>query len=179
MPNQGWVQNVNSPGLGAAAAANNFTTAADISPLPQFQTQTYGQMYVGQRWRLTAWGIYSNTSTPNLTIGFWYGGAAAGTLLAATPTIVTTTGASSWPWEAELKLEVRTTGATGTVWSKGWFDNPTSLTACTRYVMPATQTQPITVNTTVNSTLTIAATWGTASASNTITCEGWQIEQLN
>jgi hypothetical protein len=179
VPNQGWMANVNSPGIGAGAAYASSTTATDVSPLPQFMSQTFGQMYAGQRWRLSAWGIYSNTSTPALTVGFYYGGAAAGTLLAATPSITTTTAASSWPWEAELKLEVRSIGSSGSVWCKGWFDNPTSLTAFTRYGMPATQTQPITINTTTNSSLTVAATWGTSSSSNTLTCEGWQIEQMN
>jgi len=175
MPQQGWLAFLNNPGNGAGTPLANTTTATDISPLPQYQSQTFGQMYVGQKWLFKASGIYSNTSTPTLTIGFYYGGAAAGTLLAATPSITTTTAATAWPWEAELMMEVRSVGSSGTVWCKGWFDNPTTISAFTRYGMPATQTQPITINTTVNSTLTIAATWGAANSSNTITCEVWDI----
>ena len=74
--------------------------------------------------------------------------------------------------------EVITIGSSGAIRSYGWVDIPTSATAVTRQSMNGTA-QDVTVNTTTNSALTIAATWGTASSSNTITCEGWQIEQLN
>ena len=39
--------------------------------------------------------------------------------------------------------------------------------------------QNVTVNTTTNSALTVGATWGTNSASNTLTLKGYMIEQLN
>ena len=80
MPFQTWVATVNSPGQGPGAAYNTSTSATDVSPAPQFNSQTFGQMYVGQRWRFTAYGIYSNTSTPTLNMGIYYGGV-AGTAL--------------------------------------------------------------------------------------------------
>jgi hypothetical protein len=174
---QAWVATVNSPGQGAGTAFNNSSSASDISPAPQYQSQTYGPMYVGQKWRFKAAGIYSNTSTPTLNLGIYYGGV-AGTALCTSGTVTTTTGASSWWWLLEVLMEVRSLGSSGTVWCQGWFDNPTSSTAVTRLQMSATS-QTVTINTTTNSALTVGATWGAASSSNTITCELFSIEQMN
>ena len=176
---QTWVAAVNSPGEGAGAALASSTALTDISPLPQFSSQTFGPMYAGQKWRFTAYGIFSNTSTPNLIVGIYYGGAAgANPLLTSPASFATTTGASSWYWKIEAYTEIRTVGSTGTAWSQGWFYNPTSASANTAVPMSGTA-QAVTVNTTANSILTVGATWGANSSSNTITCEGFIIEQLN
>jgi hypothetical protein len=179
VPYQSWISAVNSPGEGAGTALASSTTLTDISPAPQFYSQTYGAMYVGQKWRFTAYGIFSNTSTPNLIVGIYYGGAAgANPLLTSPATLATTTGASSWYWKIEAYTEIRSVGSSGTAWSQGFFYNPTSASA--NAVVPMSGTaQTVTVNTTTNSILTVGATWGTSSASNTITCEGFVIEQLN
>jgi hypothetical protein len=168
----------NSPGEGAGAAYNTSTTLTDVSAAPQYMSQTYGAMYVGQRWRLTAHGIFSTTSTPTLLLGFYYGGV-AGTALAATAATTTGSAAAAWPWRLELLMSVRSLGSSGTVWCQGWVDFPTSLTALTRTAIPLTNAQLVTVNTTTNSALTTGAQWGTSSASNTLTCEDMIIEQLN
>jgi hypothetical protein len=173
---QSWVGNPNL-GLGAGSPLSNSTSPTDISAAPQYMSQTYGQMYVGQRWRFTAYGIVSTTSTPTLNLGIYYGGI-AGTALCTAGTVTMTASASSWWWRIQVEMQVRTLGSTGTVWCQGWFDNPTSATAVTRLQMSATA-QTVTINTTTNSALTCGATWGTASSSNTITCEDLIIEQLN
>jgi hypothetical protein len=177
VPAQFWVSSPNSPGQGAGAAYASSTSATDVSPAnPQWFTVP--PLYVGQKFRFIAYGIFSNTSTPNLTLGFYWG-AVAGTALLTSGVIATTTGATAWPWAMECITEVKTLGTSGTVWSKGWLDLPTSLTAIARTSMPATQTQPITVDTTTAKAVTAGATWGTNSASNTLTCEGFIVEQLN
>lgn len=177
MPNQSWVMNANSPGQGAGAAYASSTAATDVSPAPQYFSQTYGPMYAGQRWRLRAYGIFSNTSTPTLNLGFYYGGV-AGVPLLTTGTVTTTTGASSWWWLIEAMLEVLSLGSSGTISSYGWADFPTSATAVTRQQMSATS-QPATINTTTNSALTAGATWGTNNSSNTLTCKGFSVESMN
>lgn len=177
MPFQAWVANVNSPGEGAGTALSNSTSPTDISPAPQYMSQTYGPTYVGQRWRFTGYGIVSNTSTPTLNLGIYYGGA-SGTALCTTGAVTTTGSLSSYWWRIQVETEIRSIGSSGTAWSQGWFDNPTTATAVTRLQMSATS-QTVTVNTTTNSALTVGATWGTASSSNTITCEGFIVEQMN
>ena len=178
MPYQSWVANANSPGQSAGAALASSVTLTDISPAPQFSSQTFGQMYVGQRWRLTAHGIFSTTGTPTLLLGCYYGGV-AGTALAASAATTTGSGAAAWPWKLEVLLSVRSLGASGTIWCQGWLDFPTSLTAITRTAIPTTNVQLVTVNTGTNSALTVGAQWGTSSSSNTVTCEDFIIEQMN
>lgn len=178
MPFQSWVSCANTPGLGAGAALASSTTLTDISPAPQFLSQTFGQMYIGQRWRIVAHGIFSTTGTPTLLLGFYYGGV-AGTALAATAATATGSGAAAWPWKLELQMSVRSLGSSGTVWAQGFCDLGTSLTALARTAIPVTNVQLVTVNTTVNSALTVGAQWGTSSVSNTVTCEDLIVEQLN
>ena len=166
----------NQVGVGAGTALANTTTLTDISPAPQVVIPA-NYLYVGQRLRITAYGIYSTTGTPNLTLGVYYGGV-AGTLLAATAANATASGAASYPWKLSLDIFVRTAGATGTVWCNGQADVGSALTAYTGYALPVSQTQPITISTVAANALTVGGTWGTASSSNTITCEDAYIETL-
>jgi hypothetical protein len=177
VPNQSWIAAVNSPGEGAGAAYANSSAATDVSPAPQFNSQTYGPMYIGQKWRWTAYAIASNTSTPTLNLGFYYGGV-AGTALITSGAITTTTAMSSWWWRWIAYSEVISLGSSGTIRTYGWIDIPTSATAVTTQQMSSTS-QDVTVNTTTNSALTAGATWGTANSSNTLTLKGFILEQLN
>lgn len=177
MPFQAWVSNVNSPGEGAGAAYASSAAATDVSPAPQYNSQTYGPMYIGQRWRWTAYAIASNTATPTLNVGFYYGGV-SGTALITSGAITTTTAMSSWWWKWEAFSEVIAVGSSGSIRTYGWVYIPTSATAVTVQQMSATS-QDVTINTTTNSALTAGATWGASSPSNTLTCKGFILEQLN
>ena len=137
-------------------------------------SQTWGPMFVGQKWRFIAWAIASNTSTPTLNLGVYYGGV-AGTALCTSGAVTTTGSMSAWQWLITVDCEVITVGSSGTIRSYGWIDIPTSSTAVTRQSMSATA-QDVTVNTGTNSALTFGATWGTSNASNTLTCKGFKIE---
>ena len=171
MPFQDWWAPFNSPGDGAGSALANSTVLSDISPNKSRTTIPAGTLYIGQRMRLTAFGIFSTTSTPTLLLGAYYGGV-AGTLLAATAAITTGSGAASWPWRLYLDIYAsRSAGSSGTVWCNGFVKLGTSLTAMTDYWIPSSQTQPITVDMTAASAITVGAQWGSASSSNTITCE--------
>lgn len=175
MPIPGWLSVANHPGQGGGTAYASSTSATDVSPAPQFFSQTWGPMTVGQRWRFTGYAIASNTSTPTLNLGVYYGGV-AGTALSTTGTITTTTAMTNWWWKIEVVSEVITIGSSGTIRSFGWVYIPTSATATTVQQMSSTA-QDVTVNTGSNSALTFGATWGTNSASNTLTCKGWLVEQ--
>ena len=177
MPAQFWVSEVTSPGQGAGSALANTSSAGDISPgNPQYLTVP--PLYVGQKFHLVAYGIFSTTSTPTLTFGFYWGGV-AGTALLTSGALTCGNGVTANPWQMEAWVEVKSLGTSGTVWSKGWIDMPSTLTAITRTSMPATQTQPITVDTTTAKAITAGATWSAASSSNTITCEGYHVLALN
>jgi hypothetical protein len=177
VPFQSWRAVLNSPGVGAGTALANSTTLTDISPAPQLVLPA-NYLYVGQRLRITAYGIFSTTATPTLLLGGYYGGV-AGTLLAATAANTTGT-ATAWPWQLWLDILVKTTGSSGTVWCNGMVNLGTSLTTFTTpYFLPSSQTQPITINTTTANALTVGAQWGAASSSNTITCEDAYVEALS
>ena len=179
MPATTWQAVLNSPvsgaGQGAGAAYASSSSATDVSPAPQFMSQTWGPSYAGQKFRFTAYATASNTSTPTLNLGIYYGGV-GGSALCTSGTITTTTAMSSWQWLIVVEAEVITIGSSGTIRSYGWVDIPTSATAITRQAMNGTG-QDVTVNTTVNSALTFGATWGSSSSSNTLTCKGFKIEQ--
>jgi hypothetical protein len=170
---------VNSPGLGAGAALANSASATDISPAPQYVVPA-NTLYAGQKWRFTAHGILSTAASgnPTLTLGVYYGGV-AGTALLTSGALTVTASLTNAPWRCTADMEVRSTGSSGTTWSDGLVYNPTSLTALTPQFMPATQTQPVTINTTTANGLTLGATWSSAVAGTSVTCEGWVIELLN
>ena len=177
IPAQFWRSVLNSPGVGAGTALANSTTLTDISPAPQLVLPA-NYLYLNQRLRITAYGIYSTTGTPTLLLGAYYGGV-AGTLLAATAANATASGAASYPWQLVLDIYVRTVGSSGTMWCNGQAKAGSSLTAMTEYALPSSQTQPITINTTTANALTVGAQWGSASSSDTITCEDAYFEALS
>lgn len=177
MPMMTWESLLNSPQPTAAGTAlANSTTLTDISQAPQF-TLPANFLQAGSALRLTAHGVFSNTGTPTLIVGFYYGGV-AGIALAATAATTTTTGATNWSWRAECLVTVRSTGSSGTAWTQGQFANPTALTTQSSIVMPGTAPAAVTIDTTAAKTLTVGAQWGTASASNTITLHGFYVESL-
>lgn len=179
MPYMAWSALLNSPQSASAGTAYaSSASITDVSPggnvgfvLPANFLQ------VGSALRFTAFGTFSNTSTPTLVLGIYYG-YVAGTALAATGATTTTTGATNWPWRIELTTIIRSTGSSGTAMSQGFVDLATSLTAVTRIPIPATALATVTVDTSAAKGLSVGATWGTNSASNTLTCHGFNIESL-
>lgn len=176
MPAQFWESVLNAPGVGAGTPLASSTALTDISPAPQLVIPA-NYLYVGQRLRVTGYGIYSTTATPTLLLGVYYGGV-AGTALAATAANATGT-ATAWPWNIRLEIYVRSTGSSGTLWCNGLAQVGSSLTAYTGYALPSSQTQPITINTTTANAITVGAQWGTNSSSNTITCEDAYVEAIS
>ncbi len=142
----------------------NSTTPAPVIPA--------GMIEVGTEIWLTADGEFSNTGTPTLGLGFRYGAATPATDLAAPTAITTTTGATSWPWHAELRARCRATGAGtgGSLQLSGWWVIGTSLAAYSaQQVIPVTlATRTVAFDTTVAQAFAPAAVWGTSSVSNTI-----------
>lgn len=152
------------------------TTLTDVSPTPNIVLPA-NLLEPGSLLRLNAWGTFSNTATPTLVLGFYYG-AVAGTALAATSAITTTTGATNWQWRIFYEGRVRTNGSSGTIMGGGWVDLATSLTAVTHRPIPETALATVTIDTTSAKALTVGATWGTNSASNTLTCVHFDVEMI-
>lgn len=157
----------------AGTAYASSITATDVSPggttnpllLPG------GMLQPGSIIEVEAWGTFSNTGTPTLVLGVYYGGV-AGTALVASSAVTTTTAATNWAWFVQFRGQVRTTGTAGTIIGIGEAHFPTSLTAFTSRRLPETAMATVTIDTTVQKAITVGATWGTSSASNTLTCHG-------
>lgn len=160
----------------AGTALANNTTLTDISPAPQIVLPA-NLLDVGQVLRLTAFGVFSTTVTPTLLEGFYYGGV-AGIALAATGATATASGVTNVPWRIEYEGRVRSTGTAGTIMGHGFELRGTSVSAVGTVPIPITALATVTIDTTTAKTLTVGAQWGTASASNTITCHHFSAELI-
>lgn len=154
--------------VAAGSAYASSTTLTDVSPTPNIVVPA-DTLQPGMRVEIEAYGVFSNTGTPTLLLGFYYG-AVAGTALAATSAITTTTGATNWPFYLRYIGHIRTHGSTGTIMGGGYVDLATSLTAFTHRPIPETALAAVTIDTTTAKAITLGAQWGTNSASNTLTC---------
>ena len=152
---------------GTALASS--TTLTDVTPTPSI-TLPANTLEPGSEIELEAMLTFSNTSTPTLLVGFYYGGV-AGAALAATSAITTTTGATNWPIRLKYRGVVRSVGTSGSIYGQGELYLGTALTAFTVRPIPETSAaRTVTIDTTAAKAITVGAQWGTSSASNTVTC---------
>jgi len=129
---------------------------------------------------MTAKGQYSTTGIPTLLFTLRLGGV-SGTVLCKSAAIVTASGVTAALWSVDIELTVQTYSATGTIMANGWATvgagvAPTvssatgapAVSAMTNggVVTPALATG---LNLLTDQSLSLTATWGTASASNTLT----------
>jgi hypothetical protein len=176
-PFQSWQALLNAPAAVASGTAlANSTTLTDISPTPQL---VLGANFLtpGAVLRLTAAGVFSNTATPTLLLGFYLGGV-AGVAMATTGAVTTTTGATNWSWRLEGTFTVRSTGSAGTLFGQGVARIGSSLTAWSTVPIPNAAPANITRDTTAAQAVTVGAQWGTASASNTVQCHQFLVESV-
>ena len=170
-----WTSMLNSPSRKEAGAAlASSVTLTDISPAPQF-TLPAGFLQEGSTLTLKAWGVFSNTATPTLLLGFYYGGV-AGVALGTTGAITTTTTITNVPWRIQLDVDVWTDGATGTCKTQGWAGLGTAVSTWSFLPIPNTaNTGTVTIDTTTAKIITVGAQWSASSASNTVTCHGFKV----
>lgn len=168
---------IGGPVGGPGTALANSTTLTDISAAPQVTLPANFLNYVGSSLRLTAFGSFSTTGTPTLLLGFYYGGV-AGTALGTSGAVTTASGAVSFPWRLLMEVTVRTTGSSGTVMTSGSLLLGTALTAFSSIPVPNAALATVTVDTTTAKAITVGAQWGTASSSNTITCQDMIVQSL-
>lgn len=156
--------------LTSGAALASSTTLTDVSPTPTNKLPA-NFLEPGTEVELYAAGEFSNTGTPTLLLGFYLGGV-AGVALAASAAIATATGITAVPWQLKYRGTVRSVGATGSIEGQGELWLPTSLTAWTiRPIPEVAASRTVTIDTSVEKTVTVGAQWGTSSASNTLTCK--------
>ena len=120
----------------------------------------------GRVYRVTAQGTWGDTTTaPTLNIKVKFGSTQIGATGAVSVSQVSQTART---WRLEYAFTCLTAGASGTVEGQGVFTR-FHTNEQTSVLWGMTSTAATTVNTTTAQTLQVSATWGTASAANTIT----------
>ncbi len=139
-----------------------------------------GDAVAGAVYRIKAWGVASVTGTPTLTLRSRLGGV-AGTALGSSGARTASSGVSNRSWQVTVDLTCLTTGASGTWFASHITYEAVTLSASPPFASPGLildGTSSVTVDSTVSEDLVITATWGTASASNTLTCRGYTAERV-
>lgn len=152
----------------AATVANTTTETTLIGGGNGSATLPANFWRVGKSLRVRAWGVVSDTGTPTLTINLKIGS----TTLCTTGAITLGSGISNVHFTLDAILTCRTTGATGTIMSQGVFMQ-------NAVVSGLTNTAADTIDTTAAAAVDVTATWGAASASNTISSHNVTVELLN
>jgi hypothetical protein len=173
---QSWAAPVPPSHITDGAAYLSSTSLTDVSPLPPIKIGANG-FDVGTEFELYAEGQFSNTGTPTLILGFYWGGV-AGVALAASGAITTITGATAWPWQMAYRGTVRAIGTAGSVQGQGRLYMPASLTQFqAAYAIPATLAlRTVAIDTSIEKTITVGAQWSANSASNTLTCTNISVQ---
>lgn len=169
---QYWVAPLSPLHTADGSALANSTTLTDISPTPPIVLPA-NLLEPGSLVRVYAAGRFSTTGTPTLLVGLYYG-AVAGTAICATSAITTASGVTNLTWEFEASFRVRTVGTSGTALGTGKLYGVPAATSVN--LAPASAPATATIDTTAAKALTIGAQWGTASASNTITCHHFDVD---
>lgn len=173
----------------AGSALSNTTTktvisvnSATVDPciLPaNFMLPTYG---VNKTIKVVARGVISTAaSTPGtLTVGIYpdtSAGTPVATSLAPTGAFTPATSLSNAIWEYECDIQCTATGSSGTWLALGqMLVSPTAASGLSYGVGSSTA---VTLSTQTSYFLEMAATWGSASASNSITCSQLYVWGLN
>lgn len=171
------------------SALANSTTNTAIQPAAStgytpanFWLPAYG---VNKMLSFKAFGVLSTTATPNLTLAL-YANTTQGTL---SSNVIATTGATAQastvtnvPWELDCLVSCATTGSSGTFYAMGTvkiFTASTTLQTIRFSSSTANPNTAVTMTTQSAYYWELAALWGTASASNTITCYGMATYGIN
>lgn len=161
---------------GTALASS--TALTDVSPLPA-NIIAANQLEKYTALEVEAFGEFSNTGTPTLLIGVYFGGV-AGVALAACAATATAAGVTGVPWKLTYRGRVRAIGSAGSIVGQGVLELGTSLTALTPIPIPATKAaRTVAIDTTTAKAVTIGAQWGTSNAANTLTVNEILVKLIN
>lgn len=166
---QYWIAPIPPLHVADGTALANSTTLTDVSPSPAIVIPA-NTLEIGTEIELEAQLTFSNTGTPTLLVGFYYG-AVAGSALAASSAVTTASGVTAVPVILRYRGVVRSVGSSGSIYGQGELLLGTALTAFSARPIPeVAASRTVTIDTTAAKSITVGAQWGTANASNTITC---------
>lgn len=137
------------------AAATAFTSAFTIPSL---------FLQAGTVIMVKAWGVYSTALVaPTITMQLLYGA----TSLLSTGAVTAIASIANRGWSGEAQLHVAVAGGSGQIEAQGYGEFATAAT--TSLSVNMANIAPVAMNTALSNALSLQVTWGTASASNTIT----------
>lgn len=145
----------------SVTVANTITTTSIISATGAQGSVTLPANFFsapGVALKIRVWGIHSATGNPTIDWKVSIGGT---TVLDTTA--VTSGNSTNQAFDIDAVITCRTTGTTGTVMGQGKYIEVGNA------LFPMSNTGTQTINTTISNVIDINVTWGTASASNTIT----------
>lgn len=168
----------------SSATATSVTPATGAGYTPaNFYLLPYG---VGKRLWIKAYGVLSTTSTPNLTFGIsansTQGTYNSSNIMATTGAVAQASGVTNVPWDLECMVTCATTGASGTFLAMGEVRIYTASTTIQSIRLSSSSANPNTAATlsTENAYYwEMFATWGTSSASNSLTVYDYSVYGVN
>jgi hypothetical protein len=179
MPFNSWNSSLITLQSAGPALTNTVTQTSVLNGQAKFTLPAEFLQFVGNKLRIKAGGIISTAaSTPgtfswNVMFGSIavFAGGASGTLA---------TSASNLPWKLEIDLTVRAVGSgtSATIAGSGVFTSA-GLSATTPIQLLASPGALTGFDSTVASVVDLQGTWSVASASNTITCEDYELISCN
>jgi hypothetical protein len=152
-------------GLSATVTVANTVTETNLATI----TAPANDPVVGAVYKLTAWGRISTTGTPTFTLRTKIGS----TTIAAVFNAATGSGLSNAPWSVELEVAITATGAGGACAPVSRISSNIAAAATTAHAVFVPSAGTVAVDTTAAATWAVTGQWGTASASNTVTCQGF------
>lgn len=145
----------------SVTVANTVTTTSIISATGAQGSVTLPANFFsasGVALKIRVWGIHSASGNPTIDWKVSIGGT---TVLDTTA--VTSGNSTNQAFDIDAVITCRTTGTTGTVFGQGKYIEVGNA------LFPMSNTGTQTINTTISNVIDINVTWGTASASNTLT----------
>lgn len=161
--------------LSSQTTVSNTTTETAIATL----TIPANDASVGAIYRIKAWGTLAvaSATTPTITFRSRIGGA-AGTTIITLGAVTVRSGATDGLWEAEITTAVTATGASGSLATEFRAQHNFITSATTYTALGPIVSAAATIDTTASKDLVIDVIWGTANASNTLTCVGYVAERV-
>lgn len=164
----------------ASAITNTTTETSIVGTGLGTLTLPASYLQAGTTLRVTSYGYWStDASAPGTTTMAVYLGS---TQVCASGSLTPPTSLATRAWIVTTTIQVRTTGASGTVWCAGRWEYESSIFANyanTRMTTPAGVANTTTIDTTASQTIAVKFKWNTADADNTLTGALTRVEILN
>lgn len=179
MANQRWVMPIGPFHTADGAAYASSTTLTDVGPTPSIVIPA-NYLEVGMRLEWVVFGRFSTTGTPTLTLGVYLGtGAiASGQAVTVTSALTTPSGVTNQTFRIEGNASVRAVGS-GTSATIIGVSEVSNVTTTATNMAPATAPATLGFDSTIANKIMFGATWGTSSASNTLTCHYFDVRSVN